>query len=97
MAALLDALKALGFQVPDGARPMEQHKPLKPRVVGGRTVAELGRSRATCPHCGRHGQVAKTFGVRDMGNGTVRVQSWCRDCRRDPNNERSKAFKKGKR
>jgi hypothetical protein len=36
-----------------------------------------------CPHCGKKGKVGKEFGVRVLG-GTVRPQSWCRDCRKNP-------------
>lgn len=36
-----------------------------------------------CPHCGIKGKVAKDFGVRVLG-GTVRAQSWCRECRKNP-------------
>lgn len=36
-----------------------------------------------CPHCGIRGKVAKDFGVRVLG-GTVRAQSWCRECRKNP-------------
>lgn len=43
------------------------------------------RGRATCPHCGMTGQVRKWFGIRNMGTGVLRPQSWCRDCRKDPN------------
>lgn len=44
----------------------------------------LMNKRTTCPHCGEEGQVAKDFGVRVLG-GTVRPQSWCRECRKNPN------------
>jgi hypothetical protein len=37
-----------------------------------------------CPHCGMKGKVGRDFGVRVLG-GTVRAQSWCRDCRKNPN------------
>ena len=38
-----------------------------------------------CPNCklgagGLH-DILTTFGLRNMGDGTVRVQSWCRNCR----------------
>lgn len=36
-----------------------------------------------CPHCGKKGKVGKDFGIRVLG-GTVRPQSWCRDCRKNP-------------
>lgn len=34
----------------------------------------------TCPKCGLEKSLSE-FGWRDMGNGTVRNQSWCKDCR----------------
>jgi len=38
-----------------------------------------------CPHCGKiasgHMSIKNNFGLRNMGDGTVRVQSWCRKCR----------------
>ena len=33
-----------------------------------------------CPHCKRLLSLKK-FGLRLMGNGIVRNQSWCKDCR----------------
>lgn len=33
-----------------------------------------------CPHCGEEKPLSD-FGYRDMGNGTIRNQSWCKDCR----------------
>ncbi|AFS80041.1 hypothetical protein NKOR_00615 [Candidatus Nitrosopumilus koreensis AR1] len=39
----------------------------------------------SCPNCGLGGEglqeILSKFGLRNMGNGTVRVQSWCRNCR----------------
>lgn len=43
----------------------------------------LMSKKATCPHCGAVGPIGKDFGVRVLG-GTVRAQSWCRDCRKNP-------------
>lgn len=45
--------------------------------------------QAQCPHCGEKGKVASDFGVRVLG-GTVRPQSWCRDCRKNPNRPEAK-------
>jgi hypothetical protein len=46
----------------------------------------------TCPHCNLCSvgldSILVNFGLRNMGNGTVRVQSWCRNCR--DNSRRSK-------
>lgn len=33
-----------------------------------------------CPNCGREKPISE-FGFRQMGNGEVRNQSWCKDCR----------------
>lgn len=33
-----------------------------------------------CPKCGRKKPISE-FGFRKMGNGQVRNQSWCKDCR----------------
>ncbi|MBO7149336.1 MAG: hypothetical protein J6V71_00420 [Clostridia bacterium] len=35
-----------------------------------------------CPHCGEEKPISE-FGFRNMGNGTIRNQSWCKDCRSD--------------
>jgi ribosomal protein S8 len=40
---------------------------------------------ASCPNCeltlGGLQEILTNFGLRNMGDGTVRVQSWCRKCR----------------
>lgn len=33
-----------------------------------------------CPHCGKE-KLLSDFGYRDMGNGRIRNQSWCKECR----------------
>lgn len=33
-----------------------------------------------CPHCGEE-KALSDFGFRNMGNGKIRNQSWCKDCR----------------
>ena len=33
-----------------------------------------------CPNCGNEKPISD-FGYRDMGNGKIRNQSWCKDCR----------------
>ena len=33
-----------------------------------------------CPNCGES-KALSSFGYRNMGNGKVRNQSWCRSCR----------------
>lgn len=41
----------------------------------------------TCPNCklvvSDPGTILSDFGLRNMGNGEVRVQSWCKNCRND--------------
>ena len=32
------------------------------------------------PHCGKEKPLSD-FGYRNMGNDTIRNQSWCKDCR----------------
>lgn len=54
----------------------------------------LLKRETECPHCGIKGQVARDFGVRVLG-GTVRPQSWCRECRKNPN-RMGKLNQKGK-
>jgi hypothetical protein len=39
-----------------------------------------GELTRVCPHCGEEKPMSE-FGLRDMGNGTIRNQSWCKDCR----------------
>lgn len=43
-------------------------------------------AKAKCPHCFRRAYSSEAvdleFGYRTMGDGTVRVQSWCRVCRK---------------
>lgn len=40
--------------------------------------------KAVCPHCGKtatgRDEIEEKFGYRDMGDGRVIVQSWCREC-----------------
>ncbi len=33
-----------------------------------------------CPHCGEE-KTLSDFGFRNMGNGKIRNQSWCKKCR----------------
>ena len=33
-----------------------------------------------CPHCKKVKPLSE-FGYRDMGNGVIRNQSWCKECR----------------
>jgi len=46
---------------------------------------------ADCPHCDKISsgtvKIFEEFGFRNMGDGTVRVQSWCRDCRHESRNK----------
>ena len=41
----------------------------------------------TCPKCNKvtattHQELEEKFGFRNMGNNTIRNQSWCRECRK---------------
>lgn len=40
---------------------------------------------AMCPHCDKvannKAKVEELFGLRTMGDGVIRVQSWCKECR----------------
>ena len=33
-----------------------------------------------CPKCGKEKPISD-FGFRNMGDGTIRNQSWCKECR----------------
>ncbi|ARE21686.1 hypothetical protein [Lactococcus lactis] len=33
-----------------------------------------------CPHCDKEKPISD-FGFRNMGDGTIRNQSWCKECR----------------
>ena len=39
-----------------------------------------------CPHCHRTKPLSD-FGYRDMGNGEIRNQSWCKECRSHNGND----------
>ena len=43
----------------------------------------------SCPHCfgtaSGHDSIVEDFGLRNMGNGITRVQSWCKKCRNESN------------
>ncbi len=45
----------------------------------------------SCPHCGKaacgKAEIEEKFGYRNMGDGRVIPQSWCRDCRIDERKE----------
>lgn len=77
---LVKQLQALGFKLPEHVTEAPEVDPA------------MLRARSVCPNCGKHGQVAKTFGVRNMGNGVIRPQSWCRDCRKDPKRPEAKEY-----
>lgn len=50
-------------------------------------VCEIINDQASCPHCdvlvNGFDQVQQIFGLRNMGDGTIRVQSWCKKCRNE--------------
>lgn len=43
------------------------------------------KNPTNCPHCGKSAnsldEIKKEFGLRHMGDDTIRVQSWCNFCR----------------
>lgn len=45
----------------------------------------------SCPHCNTFvnglDQTLQYFGLRNMGDGTTRVQSWCKKCRNQSRKE----------
>ncbi len=45
----------------------------------------------SCPHCFvtamGFDEIVKDFGLRNMDDGTIRIQSWCRNCRKDSHKE----------
>ena len=34
-----------------------------------------------CTKCGKRGELERDFGIRDMGDGKLRSQPQCRECR----------------
>lgn len=40
-----------------------------------------GEPMRVCPHCGKKKPLSD-FGFRNMGNGDIRNQSWCKECRK---------------
>lgn len=46
-----------------------------------RQVAIMGANlQEYAPHCGKEKPLSE-FGFRNMGNGEIRNQSWCKECR----------------
>lgn len=51
-------------------------------------MKEILKDPTSCPHCtgafasGRSA-IQSIFGLRNMGDGTIRVQSWCKKCRKN--------------
>jgi hypothetical protein len=46
-----------------------------------RAVLDAVVDLKTCPRCSRTGPVGEDFGWRNMGDGTIRSQSYCKRCR----------------
>ncbi|WP_101009320.1 hemagglutinin [Nitrosotalea sinensis] len=50
-------------------------------------MKEVLKDPTSCPHCGTgtsgRSAIQSIFGLRSMGDGTVRVQSWCKKCRKN--------------
>jgi hypothetical protein len=48
-------------------------------------MPDLTKARCPCRGCSKTADTAEKveelFGLRDMGDGTIRVQSYCRECR----------------
>lgn len=48
-------------------------------------MIEIINDPTSCPHCGKNAEgrssIETEFGLRNMGNATIRVQSWCKECR----------------
>ncbi|MDP2561408.1 hemagglutinin [Psychrobium sp. 1_MG-2023] len=48
-------------------------------------MSSLTQARCPCRGCDKvarnETEVDELFGLRDMGDGTIRVQSYCRECR----------------
>jgi hypothetical protein len=65
------------------AAPEDLLLELLERGVTSMPPLNLLTKKAECPHCGLIGPVSRDFGVRVLG-GTVRAQSWCRACRKNP-------------
>lgn len=49
-------------------------------VVSDATGYNGSEPTKPCPNCGEE-KPYSDFGWRNMGNDTVRPQSWCKDCR----------------
>ena len=53
-------------------------------MVSYQTIIE---DPTSCPHCpattAGYDSIIRDFGLRTMGDGTTRVQSWCRNCRKE--------------
>lgn len=61
-----------------GDKSMEKKNNKKPIIQSsGYNGSELLR---VCPKCGKEKPLSE-FGFREMQNGQIRNQSWCKDCR----------------
>ena len=49
-------------------------------VMIKKLLFKLSEPTRVCPNCGNEKPISD-FGYRDMGNGKIRNQSWCKDCR----------------
>jgi len=47
------------------------------------------KDSTSCPHCEKtangYDSIIRNFGLRNMGDGATRVQSWCKVCRNESN------------
>ena len=67
-----------------GRTSVTESRNLPNRISG---IQEIVKDPTMCPHCGISSSgltvIQSVFGMRNMGDGTVRAQSWCRECRKN--------------
>lgn len=53
--------------------------------IRGDRLNRISYDQTSCPNCGKIAEdqmsIETQFGFRNMGDGTIRVQSWCKECR----------------
>lgn len=53
---------------------------MKKHLTVNMDAYDNGEVLRECPHCHELKPISE-FGYRDMGDGEIRNQSWCKDCR----------------